>query len=155
MENRERDRVSQRDTPTEAGELNRHVEEEKGREKNQNADFGQKIGQAEKLAIDVPVLNMTGTCDIGLIWRTFPKHRRIPFERSHAPNQYLVTLDRVNHDSFVIEDKARDAIVSITIAFLRAHLRGDDAARAWFDDAGRGEVAHVGISVERKNGSAR
>jgi hypothetical protein len=49
MENRERDRVSHRTTPTEAGELNRHVEEEKGREQNRNADFGQKIGQAEKL----------------------------------------------------------------------------------------------------------
>lgn len=49
MENRERDRVSQRTTPTDAGELNRRTEEEKGREENPNADFGQKIGQAEKL----------------------------------------------------------------------------------------------------------
>jgi hypothetical protein len=49
MENRERDQVSQRDTPTEAGELNRRTEEEKGKENNANADFGQKIGQAENL----------------------------------------------------------------------------------------------------------
>jgi hypothetical protein len=49
MENRERDRVSQRTTPTDAGEINRRTEEEKGREQNSNADFGQKIGQAEKL----------------------------------------------------------------------------------------------------------
>ncbi|HEY0160363.1 MAG TPA: hypothetical protein VGF28_23960 [Thermoanaerobaculia bacterium] len=49
MENRERDRVSQRTTPTDAGEINRQVEEEKGREQNKNADFGQKIGQAENL----------------------------------------------------------------------------------------------------------
>ena len=49
MENRERDRVSQRTEPTEAGEINRQVEERKGREENKNADFGQKIGQAEKL----------------------------------------------------------------------------------------------------------
>ena len=46
MENRERDRVSQRSSPTEAGELNRRVEEKKGREHNLDttAEFGQKIG---------------------------------------------------------------------------------------------------------------
>src|SRR5215203_4909914 len=51
MENRERDRVSQRTSPTEAGELNRHVEEEKGREHNSgtSAEFGQKIGRSENL----------------------------------------------------------------------------------------------------------
>jgi hypothetical protein len=51
MENRERDRVSQRSSPTEAGELNRHVEEEKGRQHNSgtSAEFGQKIGRSENL----------------------------------------------------------------------------------------------------------
>jgi hypothetical protein len=51
MENRERDRVSQRTAPTEAGELNRRVEEEKGREHNSgtSAEFGQKIGRSENL----------------------------------------------------------------------------------------------------------
>ncbi|HEX7829668.1 MAG TPA: hypothetical protein VF787_08430 [Thermoanaerobaculia bacterium] len=51
MENRERDRVSQRTTSTEAGELNRHVEEEKGRERNSgtSAEFGQNIGRSENL----------------------------------------------------------------------------------------------------------
>jgi hypothetical protein len=51
MENRERDRVSQRTKPTEAGELNRHVEEEKGRERNSgtSAEFGQSIGRSDNL----------------------------------------------------------------------------------------------------------
>jgi hypothetical protein len=51
MENRERDRMSQRTTSTEAGELNRHVEEEKGRKRNSGttAEFGQTIGRAENL----------------------------------------------------------------------------------------------------------
>ena len=51
MENRERDRVSQRSSPTEAGELNRRVEEEKGREHNSgtSAEFGQNIGRSENL----------------------------------------------------------------------------------------------------------
>lgn len=52
MENRERDRVSQRTTPTDAGQLNRSVEEEKGREVNSgtSAEFGQSIGRSENLS---------------------------------------------------------------------------------------------------------
>lgn len=102
-------------------------------------------------AIDIPVLNLTGTCDVSILYGTFPRHRRIPFEQSRAPRQYLVTIDRANHDSFVIEDRHRDTILRVTIAFLRAWLRGDARARAWFDEQGR----HAAISVERKNGSAR
>jgi hypothetical protein len=51
MENRERDRMSQRSTPTEAGQINRHAEEEKGRQHNSgtSAEFGQNIGRSENL----------------------------------------------------------------------------------------------------------
>jgi hypothetical protein len=49
MDNRERDRVSQRNTPTDAGELNRGFEEEKGRRQHSDttAEFGQNIGESE------------------------------------------------------------------------------------------------------------
>jgi hypothetical protein len=52
MENRERDRVSQRTQPTEAGRINREVSEERGREQNSGtgAEFGQSIGRAEDLS---------------------------------------------------------------------------------------------------------
>ena len=51
MENRDRDRVSQRTSPTDAGELNRSVEEEKGRRQHSGttAEFGQNIGESEFL----------------------------------------------------------------------------------------------------------
>ncbi len=49
MENRERDRVSQRTTPTEAGELNRKTEEARGRDHGSTVEFGQHIGQSENL----------------------------------------------------------------------------------------------------------
>ena len=51
MENRDRDRVSRRTAPTEAGGLNRKVEEEKGREhtKGTSAEFGQNVGRSENL----------------------------------------------------------------------------------------------------------
>jgi hypothetical protein len=52
MENRERDRVSQRTSPTDAGRINREVSEERGREQNSgtDAEFGQSIGRAENLS---------------------------------------------------------------------------------------------------------
>ena len=52
MENRERDRVSKRTSPTEAGDINREVSSERGREHNSgtSAEFGQSIGRAENLS---------------------------------------------------------------------------------------------------------
>jgi hypothetical protein len=96
-------------------------------------------------AIDIPVLNLTGTCDTSLIYRTFPRHRRIPFESSRG--QYLVTLKGVNHNMFsAAEDLHHATIAAITVAFLRAWMENDTAARAWFDEAGRGD----GLAVEHK-----
>jgi predicted dienelactone hydrolase len=96
-------------------------------------------------AITIPVLNLTGTCDTSLIYRTFPRHRRIPYEES--TRQHLVTIEGANHNSFVLEDRHRDRIIAMTVAFLNAHLRDDAGARAWFDEPGNG----VGFSVEQKS----
>ena len=106
-------------------------------------------------AIDVPLLNVTGTCDTSIIYRTFPRHRRIPFDSTRAARQYLVTLDRANHDTFVVENAMNDEIAALTIAFLRAWMLDDASARAWFDDPGSGTIGGVRLSVERKRGGAR
>ena len=52
MENRERDRVSQRNTGTEAGDINRKTSEKVGREHNSgtSAEFGQSTGRSEYLS---------------------------------------------------------------------------------------------------------
>jgi len=101
-------------------------------------------------AVDIPVLNLTGTCDTSLIYRTFPRHRRIPFESTRAARQYLVTLQGVNHDMFSAkEDPHHPVIAAITVAFLRAYLQDDANARAWFEDAGRSDVLGVNVAVER------
>jgi dienelactone hydrolase len=98
-------------------------------------------------AISVPVLNLTGTCDTSLIYRTFPRHRRIPFESTHATRQYLVTFAGVSHNSFSNrEDRHHAEIAAMTVAFLRAWLLDDAAARAWFEEPGRGES----LTLERK-----
>lgn len=99
--------------------------------------------------VAVPVLNITGTCDTSLIYRTFPKHRRIPFDESRAERQYLATLDGANHDSFVIEDRHRDAIVALTAGFLRAFVLDDAVTRRWFDEAGRAPVGGSVVALER------
>lgn len=52
MENRERDRVSQRATPTAAGDVNRRTEEQKGRDDGTSVEFGKNIGQSENLTSD-------------------------------------------------------------------------------------------------------
>jgi predicted dienelactone hydrolase len=95
----------------------------------------------------IPVLNVTGTCDASLIYRTWPRHRRIPFELARRPDQYLVTLRDVNHNTFSNREDEHHALVAeLTIAFARAFLLGDAQARAWFDDAGRTET----LTLERK-----
>jgi hypothetical protein len=49
MQNRDRDSLSQSKRPTDAGEINRRTEEERGRDRNRGTDarFGQSIGRSE------------------------------------------------------------------------------------------------------------
>lgn len=97
--------------------------------------------------ISVPVLNITGTCDSSIIYRTKPADRRVPFDRTHAANQYLVTIDRVNHNTFSnATDPKHELIMQLTISFLNAWMLDDATARAWFDDPGRGND----LVLERK-----
>jgi dienelactone hydrolase len=98
--------------------------------------------------VEVPVLNMTGTCDTSLIYRTFPKHRRIPWEESKAGRQYLVTLQGATHDSFVVEDRTSAAIRYLVISYLHAFLRTDAIKGRWYDEAGLTQIGGVRISVE-------
>jgi len=101
-------------------------------------------------SIRIPVLHMTGTCDTSLIYRTFPKDRRVPFEKSAGPDQYLVTLEGVSHDTFSNrEDVSHSLIGRITSAFLDGYLRGDPNARAFFE---QGELSAMReVAVERKS----
>lgn len=97
--------------------------------------------------IRIPALNITGTCDSSIIYRTRPRDRRVPFESTHAAHQYLVTIDRLNHNTFSnATGPQHELIVRLTVAFLRAWLLDDAAARAWFDDPGRAS----NLVLERK-----
>jgi predicted dienelactone hydrolase len=101
--------------------------------------------------VTVPVLNMTGTCDTSLIYRTFPRHRRIPFEATHATGQYLATIKGVTHNSFSNrKDRNHEAIAALVVMFLEAHLGGDGAAREWFDRTNRTTMNGKELTIERK-----
>jgi hypothetical protein len=101
--------------------------------------------------IRIPVLNITGTCDSSIIYRTRPRHRRIPFEATDATQQYLVTIEGVNHNTFSnATDEHHPLIMQMTIAFLRAFLLDDREARAWFDDAGTTVSGSDHLTLERK-----
>jgi predicted dienelactone hydrolase len=101
--------------------------------------------------VTIPVLNITGTCDSSLIYRTFPKHRRIPFDRTPGPHKYLVTIERVNHDTFsALTDRFHPLISKLTIDFLRAYLDGHDASRAFFDEPGLMQAGDARFALEVK-----
>lgn len=101
--------------------------------------------------IRIPVLNMTGTCDASLIYRTLPRHRRAPFEQTSASGHYLVTMKGVNHDTFSNpSDRRHPLVAAVTVWFLRGFLLGEPEARAWFDSAGRETVGGTELTVERK-----
>lgn len=69
MENRERDRVSQRTSSTEAGEVNRRTEEQKGKQDG-SVDFGKKIGKSEGFEDGSDVDSSTGRGSTGTMGST-------------------------------------------------------------------------------------
>ncbi len=107
-------------------------------------------------AIAVPALNITGTCDSSLIYRTLPRHRRVPFESSRAAGQYLVTIRGVTHNSFSNRrDAHHDAIAALTVEFLRAHLMGDAASAAFFDTKRKTTFVASEMTIERSDAGVR
>lgn len=102
-------------------------------------------------AVRIPALNITGTCDSSIIYRTRPRDRRVPFEKTNAPNQYLVTIDRANHNTFSnATDPQHALIIQLTVNFLRGWLLGDANARAWFDEGGAERIDANSLVVETK-----
>ena len=101
--------------------------------------------------VRVPVLNLTGTCDTSILYRTFPRHRRIPFESTSATGHHLVTIRGVNHDTFSARnDRHHPLIAAISIAFLRGFLLEEREPAAWFGQTGLTVVNGTEMTIERK-----
>ena len=120
--------------------------------------MGGVVGNDAYASIHVPTLHMTGTCDGSIIYRTRPKDRRTPFTQSSGPDDYLVTFEGVDHNTFSTPDPgdgSREAIHhrwirEITTTFLDAYLRGDPTARAWFAEGGLSAAGSATLVVEKK-----
>ncbi len=94
-------------------------------------------------AIAVPLLNITGTADMSLLYGTLPRHRRIPFESVSGGEgrDYLLTIDGATHSTPSEEERpenrrAHDVMRAATTAFLDAYLRNDGRALRWLKGGG-------------------
>ncbi|MDX1584514.1 MAG: alpha/beta fold hydrolase [Thermoanaerobaculia bacterium] len=105
-----------------------------------------------------PVLHMTGTCDTQLIWRTFPRHRRIPWEYGEEEDQYLLTLEGGRHTTFSEPWDRSDTVQSIlqllvaesVSAFLDAYVAGDAERRTELRNGAFREIGNGSMKVEQR-----
>lgn len=92
-------------------------------------------------AIRIPVMSLTGTRDGDVIGNgATPAQRVVPFENMKSPGKYLAVFDGADHAVFggmprrrgtgEVDAHVRAATRELTLDFWRAHLGGDDEARA-------------------------
>ena len=106
-------------------------------------------------SIAIPLLHITGTNDMSLVYGTLPRDRRVPFESIRGGgDEYLVTIDGGTHSTPSEEEspdnrRAHDIIRASTTAFLDAYLRHDAKAAAWLASDLK-KFADEDAKVERK-----
>jgi predicted dienelactone hydrolase len=110
--------------------------------------------------ITIPCLHMTGTKDDSPIGETRAAERRLPFDYSHGPDQYLIIFQDGDHMIFSdhprlfgrgTQDTRFHALISLsTTVFWDAYLKGDPAARAFLTGGGLARVLDGNASLEMK-----
>jgi predicted dienelactone hydrolase len=95
--------------------------------------------------IEIPCLHMTGTKDVSPIRDTPVESRRIPFDRIHRADQFLLTFEGGDHMVFGVQRQRRggekdarfhDLILQSSTAFWDAYLRDDAKAKKWLTGGG-------------------
>lgn len=106
-------------------------------------DMGGALGPDAFTAIALPVLHFSGTRDDTPMLGSWAPDRRIPFDRTPAPDQYLVTIAGADHFALADNEIGLDGrevrrnpavhqnACVITTVFWDAFLRSDPAARDW------------------------
>ena len=101
--------------------------------------------------VKVPCFHMTGTRDSSPIGETRPEDRRIPFDRCHTSDQYLVIFKDGDHMVFSgrggMRGGEKDALYQSyirvsSVAFWDAYLKEDAKAKKWL--TGNGFQATLG-----------
>lgn len=105
-------------------------------------------------SISIPLLHITGTRDMSLIYGTLPRHRRIPFDSiPGGGDEYLVTIDGATHstpaeDESAANRRAHDIIRASTTAFLDAYLKQNAHAAQWLNDGGLARFVEDDATLE-------
>ena len=110
--------------------------------------------------IRIPVFHMTGTKDDSPMGETKAAQRRVPFDRSHGPDQYLVTFQDGDHMIFSSRQKFQpggekdarfhDLIAQSATAFWDAYLKQDSNAKTWLADGGFAALLQMDGKFEQK-----
>lgn len=108
--------------------------------------------------ISIPALYMTGTDDVSPLGGVTPEQREEPFKYAGTGGQYLAVLEGGDHMVFAgsrgklgehpLRGRHEEIIKILSLAFWDAHLRNNEAAKAWL--SGIGVRDFLGI-----NGSCR
>jgi len=116
-------------------------------------------GAYDKIAI--PCMHMTGTLDDSPIGNSPAKDRRIPFDQTKAPEQYLITFIGGDHMIFSgrlkrnsikgNEDEHFQSLIRVsTIVFWDAYLKNKPTAKAWLKNGGIRKLMGQDAVVEMK-----
>jgi len=111
--------------------------------------------------IDRPVLSITGTKDYELGLGTAAR-RRMGFDRSNGPDQYLLVIDGATHATFddprhlripvqPADPAHHDYVRMVTTAFLDAYVAGQAPARAWLTSGAIERLSRGAARLEFKN----
>ena len=121
---------------------------------------GSPLERASYARFTVPCLHMTGTADASPIGDTTPAQRRIPYDACPGPDQYLIIFKDADHMVFsgrgsrVLEPAAyppiQALIVRTSLAFWKACLMQDAAARTWLGGDALPKALGAAATLERK-----
>jgi predicted dienelactone hydrolase len=104
--------------------------------------------------VKVPMLHLTGTNDdMSQLGGARITDRRVPFDKITAPDQYLVVLNGATHMTFAggtprlfgRSDSTMTAVIQrLTLEFLNAYDRDNDAAKTWLKNDAKAFVGDKG-----------
>jgi predicted dienelactone hydrolase len=118
--------------------------------------MSEEFDHAAYADIRIPLLHITGTRDMSLVYGTLPRHRRVPFDSIEGGgDEYLVTIGGATHSTPSDEEdpsnrRAHDIIRASTTAFLDGYLKGDVRAVRWLNGNGLAHFVDGDARVEIK-----
>lgn len=105
-------------------------------------------------AVEIPVLQMTGSREWGWIDDSLPEDRTVSYDKMHGPGKYLLFLKGADHVVFsgarngkplrTDDPRHHQIIRSTALAFWDAYLKDDENARRWLDHECDGVLGREG-----------